>query len=64
MIVHITLTLPQWLTMLAQLTPALIVTAAAWLLNDTIAQIQGAEQDRRERMAAAGYREVTDGHNV
>lgn len=49
MIIHITYELPQWITMLLQLTPAIIVTAAAWLLNDTIRQINGIETDWSER---------------
>lgn len=49
MIIRITYELPQWITMLAQLTPAIIVTAAAWLINDTIRQVQGIDEDWRGR---------------
>lgn len=48
--------LPRWLYMMLQMLPAITVTAAAWLVNDTARQIQGAEMDRRQRMRAAGYR--------
>lgn len=47
--------LPRWLYMLLQLLPAITVTSAALLVNDTARQIRGAETDRHKRMEVSGY---------